>query len=174
MTNRFKFSLFVILLTSLNVCGQDDYYFNASDKGTLYLSAGTNFGLTRDADSEVTVLNIASNLGYFIINSFCVGGTVNLSYSDSEFGSATVWSAGPFARAYFGNSFLGAGLIISHLSGIDDQLAIQAEAGYPVFLTDHIAFEPTVSYLYSLEENGGSAFNLNFGFAFYFAGRPDY
>ena len=171
-------NLFFILLTTLftfqSSWAQDDYYFDHTEQGTLLLNAGTNFGFTRDGDSEITILNLSSDIGYFFVSKFCLGASVSLSITDTDLGNTTFWTAGPFARAYIGNSFFGAGLLITGFTGIDNQFALKAEAGYPVFLSSHIAFEPTLEYLYSLEDEGGSTFGINFGFSFYFAGRPDY
>ena len=173
---RIMITLMIISFSVVNLSSQDDYYFSYTDQGTIFLSAGTNFGLTivRDSVSETTSFDLSSSLGYFFVNNVCVGITGNVLYIDSDGGNTTIWEAGPFARAYIGKSFLGAGLIITHDPGEDEQFAIQAEAGYPVFFTDHISFEPRVTYLYNLEESGTSRFKLNFSFGFYFAGRPDY
>ena len=145
-----------------------------TDQGGWVVGGSTNIDFSstsNDGDSQST-FGIDIKGGYFLMDNLAAG--LNIGYVNvSDVASSSAF--GPFARYYFNGTFYaGAGIDFASVKpdGGDSVSGtwINLEAGYPVFLTDNVAFEPNLSYAIGggdLNEDL-SRFGVNFGFFLYF------
>lgn len=122
-----------------------------------------------DNDSR---FNLNTKAGYFLMDNLAAGLNIGFLSEKDNFSSTLI---GPFARYYFNGTFY-AGLgydIQSFKPDGGDSVSggwLNIEAGYPFFVVDNVAFEPSLRYsLGSGDLNKDSSqFGLNVGVFLYF------
>lgn len=142
-------------------------------KGSVLVGASSNLGFSSTsydgADDNFNVFTLDVKAGYFVIDNLAVGlnfGYNKFSQGDSD-ASTTLF--GLFGRYYVnGKIFVGAGYSSLKLEDSDASNSLPFEVGYAAFITDNIAFEPSINYAIGLGDNESNTFGLNLGFALYF------
>jgi hypothetical protein len=118
---------------------------------------------------NLSILTLDLKAGYFVIDNLALGlsfGYEKYSLDDSE---ESLTSFGLFGRYYVnGKIFVGAGYSSSKFEDSDAANSLPFEVGYAAFITDNIAFEPSISYAIGVGDNESNTFGLNLGFALYF------
>ena len=146
-----------------------------TEQGGWLIGASSNLGFTsqkhKDADDATNTLNFDVKAGYFLMDNLAAGldfGYFNSKTGDAEAGLTNI---GLFARYYFNGTFYaGAGFTSTSVKDGDSGSWINLEAGYPVWMGDNVALEPSLNY----SIGGGdlyedvSSFGLNVGFSLYF------
>jgi len=108
-----------------------------------------------------SVMEADMKFGVFIINNLALGAVVNYTSSQTDYNDpdiensdpSTTTGYGAFARYYIGGvAFVGGSVVMQTTSAWDDYDTkptlniIGAEAGFSLFITDNIAFTPSVAY----------------------------
>ncbi len=177
--------LFVIYPISNNLFAQ-------TEKGTWLLGGSANF--SNEFTNDDFRMNIAPNLGYFVINDLSIGAEVPFSLSRTDnVGSSTLSSSSlgivPSVRYYLNltekikillNAF--GGLRFSRFrsegtpSFSSNRTFIQlgGRSGLAFFLNRHVALETTLNYLHFREAGSRDSFpenliSLNIGLQIHFA-----
>lgn len=152
-----------------------------TDQGSFVFGADSNLSFVSSSidgqDDNVNEFSLDVVAGYFLMDNLAAGllvGFENASQGDySE--SATI--VGPWARYYVGGTFfLGAayGAVSSTVDDGESEFDVSGgllsfEAGYPIFLGDNAAIEPSLNYTtFSGDFDGQSSFGLEVGFNLYF------
>ncbi|MCR4860166.1 MAG: outer membrane beta-barrel protein [Bacteroidales bacterium] len=123
--------------------------------------------------------------GYAIIDDLAIIAGLGMQSGSAEGSKANVIDFFAGARYYvIPNLYAGAKILFANASISDNgdlfdagstkasTLGAELNAGYSIFLSDRFAFEPSVSYLYGINNKIGdlscglSMFSLNFGFLF--------
>ncbi len=127
--------------------------------------------------SRNTTISLTPAAGYFFLNNFAAGGTLNLSYNKIGDEKRTVIGFGPFARYYFGKKelkpFIASEYIFtsnkfdnpnfsSTVNGADFFIG----PGLAAFVNEHIAIETIVGYVNSkvsdVPSDGGVVVRIGF------------
>jgi outer membrane protein len=163
---------FLVMLISLGSFAQ-------IGKGTMLVggSFGLSFTTDKTKNDNVTVTNykessfsLAPDFGYFVIDNFAVGGSLNLSTTTYKYESnaepketITQVALAPFARYYYKNFFgegqfgFGTG---TYKTGNNKTTFNTTQwslaAGYAAFLNDHVAIEPKIGYGSTITKNKDS------------------
>jgi len=154
--------------------------FGQTEKGKFLVGAGTNLnysytelGFESDdsnfkKSSDTSNYNASLSGGYFIENNLLIGTSLNLGYSEVEFGNSDTKTktivVNPFLRYYFGKTttkyFLNAGIgfgntrIESTSFDVDNRLfTYQLGGGASVFIAKNISIDLKLEYSYSSVED---------------------
>ncbi len=129
-----------------------------TEEGTWLTGGATTMSFSStsidNVDDNVNTFSLQGNAGYFLMDDLTVGlilGFSNTSQGDVTFSSTII---GPFGRYYInGTFFVGAGFGIQSAStdSGDSEVdttggSVLLEAGYPIWLNDTFAFEPSLNY----------------------------
>ncbi|MFK7951548.1 MAG: hypothetical protein AB8B73_01780 [Ekhidna sp.] len=153
-----------------------------TEQGAILVGASSNLGFTSTSvdgvDDNASNFNLDARGGYFVIDNLAVGlglGFNNQKQGDNKIGTT---SFGLFGRYYVnGTFFLGAGFdttktTLETAAGSGDVSGsfINFEAGYPVWLGDNAAIEPSLNYSIGGGDanDGTNVFGLAVGFSLYF------
>jgi hypothetical protein len=162
-------------------------------KGTLMINpqllnvAYNSLTLKSDGDIDASQFGLAVAGGYAIQDALYVMGQVgaqSMKYGEDAY-KVSFATLGAGLRYYVGqNFFVGAGLLVNTGKiddGIDDTsttlVGYRAEAGYAIYVTPSIAFEPSVSYGSKIaggkidgaeHKLGYSQFGINLGVSIFF------
>ena len=147
--------------------------YSQTDKGNLIVGGSVSFdigsqevesGGSTTSETDNSILFVNPSFGYFVIDGLAVG--LNLSIQRSHFESdqgsfestSSGFSVGPIVKYYLENGIFGMGTIgfgtgsTEFESGgtenesKDRLFNWQVGAGYAIFLNDHVAIEPMISY----------------------------
>lgn len=153
-----------------------------TEQGGWLIGASTDLSFTSNSfdgvDDNINTFVLDTRVGYFLIDGLAAG--LDLSFTNSTFGDnkSTITAIGPFARYYVdGTFFVGAGYAAASNkfdNGSTDTTTngglLTLELGYPIWLGDNVALEPTLNYGVGsgdlLEDN--TIFALAVGFSLYF------
>jgi opacity protein-like surface antigen len=144
-----------------------------TNKGTVLLGGSSNLGLSflsekfksssgdfQDGD-KITSFNISPQVGYFFINNFVMGLSIDVESLKSKNDNfdfeetSSFFLAGPFARYYMdkfyleGTVGLGSAKSESTFSEGENKNSLTGwslGAGYAVMLSDAVALEPQINY----------------------------
>ncbi len=158
-----------------------------TDKGKIMVGGNMNLRIpTNDGESvQQSYLSLTPNVGFFLADNVALGFGLPVSsnrYLDNRTGYTSRSSSfgfAPFGRYYFGASnikpFLEGRFGIERFrteetgkaNRRDEAVFVGFGAGIALFLNDHVALEPKLSY--DAYNRGGthSAFNFNLGFQVY-------
>lgn len=135
---------------------------------------GGNFALNT---SRNTTISLSPSAGYFFLNNFAAGGTLQLSYNKSGDNKTTVFGFGPFARYYFGKKELKPFIATEYIftSNKFDNPSFTSTVngadffigpGLAAFVNEHVAIETLVGYVNSkvsdVPSDGGIAVRIGF------------
>jgi hypothetical protein len=136
-----------------------------TDQGGFLATGWSSLGFQSEdyGGGSVSSFGLSAKAGYFFMDNLAGGLAIDYFSYDGESASAI----GAFLRYYVGGKFfVGAG----YTALSDDRGGIlPIEAGYPIFITDNIAVEPTLRYDMGMGNSEDySAFGLGVGFTLYF------
>lgn len=152
-----------------------------AEQGNFLISGASSFGFQSTsyegpAENQTDIL-LTTRAGYFVIDNLSAGlllSYFNSSQGDFKSSSSTI---GPWARYYIGGkAFVGAAYGISNSkteSGgsefKSDGSSLLFEAGYPIFLGESAALEPTLNYTTDSSEGNkiSSSIGIGVGFTLY-------
>lgn len=138
-----------------------------TDQGTFAVGGQVSFGFQNSssevddnttADVDINSVNISPSVGFFVIDQFVAGLSLNASRSNSDNGgfetTSTAFSAGPFMKYYLEEGpFFQASMNIGKNRLKNDGFDIDSDifgwtigVGYAVFLNEWISLEPGVTY----------------------------
>ncbi|HOA37083.1 MAG TPA: outer membrane beta-barrel protein [Flavihumibacter sp.] len=136
---------------------------------------GGNFALNTTKNNSA--FNLSPSAGYFFARNFVAGGLFNFAYSKSGDTKTTAYSAGPFARYYFGNSNLKPMVVgefqfgtnstrVSTNKTTDNFNSLLLGGGLAAFVNQHVAIETIAGYgrtkLAGYDGSGGFVFKVGF------------
>ena len=162
------FTTTVALLINLGISAQ-------TEQGRMLIGADSEFSYTMDSEfglrvdgeepdgyeaSDTKISNISAGMrfGYFIVNNLAVGAVLNytsdkIDVDGDDPDPVNTTGYGAFARYYIGGvAFVGGSYAMQTSSTWDDLddkprvSTMAAEAGFSLFLSDNVAFTPSVSY----------------------------
>lgn len=152
-----------------------------TEQGGWLIGASTNLNFTSTSfdgsDNKVNQFDLAFNAGHFVAENLAFG--LNVAYNSLDDGGdkQTTSLVGPFVRYYAnGTFFVGASYVLGttkfESNGFDFTFNgnyLGLEAGYPIWIVDSIAIEPSLNYAIGGGDfDGSSAFGVNIGFGLYF------
>ena len=148
----------VLFITSTNAQNikEGNFYF-----GTRMTGADFSF-------SDKTYVGLSVDGGYFIFDSWAIGGVVGVNHYDSETGFSFLANTSYYfletgMGALFGRFGIGADRELGLTSFIMD-----LTAGYSLFIKENISIEPTAGFLIPFKSGRDVSFNLGVGFSLYF------
>lgn len=170
-----KLLLTISLFVSIGALAQ-------TEKGTWLISGSTDLSYTSTSfdgfSDNVNSFDLTTRAGSFVADNLVLGLDLSISTAKQGDNKSTLTSIGPFFRYYVeGGFFVGAAYSAAtskFKSGtFDDSESgglLAFEAGYPIWLLDNIALEPSLNYGVGSGDlfDGTSAFGLNIGFGLYF------
>ncbi|MDR0667910.1 MAG: hypothetical protein LBF90_04755 [Prevotellaceae bacterium] len=140
----------------------------------LFLNAELS-GLSLGFTPEPFELGLSAGGGYFVIDNLAVRALVGLDIIGGQdgFDGATLFAIGAGARYYLKGFFLEALLLGANTAFNDEgertmELGIQGAVGYSVFLNEHIALEPSITFGTGFSEGSQFSMGLNAAFSVYF------
>lgn len=161
------------------------FTYAQTDEGGWLVGASSDLSFTSTSidgqDGNDSDFSLEAQAGYFIIDNLNVGLLIGFNSSKdggSDFKSSST-VIGPYARYYVGGQFfVGVGYGITSAKfedGDGNTLAdpsggtILLEAGYPIWIVDNVAVEPSLAYgIGTGDFDASSSFGLNIGFNLYF------
>ena len=148
----------LILIMSLNLNAQTE-----QTKKFIKLSSSLNY-TSQTVDflgnkTSTSVFLFDGYFGYFILDNFA--STTSLTILGTSGSTTTSLAIG--GRYYINKFYLGCDI---DMINILDYTAIKLNAGYPIFINDKIAVEPSV--VYSKISDATTSLSLMVGFAMYF------
>jgi len=151
-------SIILILIISLNLKAQTE-----QAKKFIKLSSSLNY-TTQTVDilgdkTSTSAFLFDGYFGYFILDN--LASTTSLTILGTSGASTTSLAIG--GRYYINKFYLGCDI---DMTNILDYTAIRLNTGYPIFLNEEIAIEPSV--VYSKISEATTSLSLMFGFAMYF------
>lgn len=144
-----------------------------AEQGNVLLSGSSNFGFISTSPNgggdNLTNFVLDTRAGYFVIDNLSAGLLVSFVNSSQGDNKQTFTTFGPWARYYVGGQFfLGAAYGFSNSkfesggsSFEGDSNTLSFEAGYPIFLGESAALEPTLNY--STDSSDGNTISSSFG-----------
>lgn len=142
-----------------------------TNQGTFLLGGSSNLGLSFLSDkskfgdgdfndgSKFTSFTLSPEVGYFLINNFAAGLSIDVNSSKNKADNFEATSsfilAGPFARYYFDKFYVGGSVGLgsskseSTFSEGESKSSLtgwSVGAGYALMLTDAVALEPQINY----------------------------
>lgn len=135
-------------------------------EGNFYVGTGltgANFSFSDD-----TFVGVSVDGGYFILDSWAIGGTIGVFHANSETSFSIMANVSYYfletgAGAFFGRVGMGA----DREQGLTS-FAMDLTAGYSIFIKENIAIEPTAGFFIPFKDGRDAAFNLGVGFSLYF------
>ena len=143
--------LLLFLTISLSAQTDQGNKFINLNSSLNYTTQTTDFLGTKTSSS---IFLFDSYVGYFVIDNLAA--TANLTYLSSSGLGTTTLSVG--GRYYVKGFYAGCDLIL-------DDISLKLNAGYPIFITDQIAVEPSISY--SKISESISSLSILAGFSLY-------
>ena len=148
----------LILIMSLNLNAQTE-----QTKKFIKLSSSLNY-TSQTVDflgnkTSTSVFLFDGYFGYFILDNFA--STTSLTILGTSESTTTSLAIG--GRYYINKFYMGCDI---DMTNILDYTAIRLNAGYPIFINDKIAVEPSV--VYSKISDATTSLSLMVGFAMYF------
>ncbi|WP_436517421.1 outer membrane beta-barrel protein [Ekhidna sp. To15] len=153
-----------------------------TEKGGWLIGATSSLGFNSTKFDGVsdrqTSFNIGGLGGYFLMDNLAAG--LNVGYSSAKQGNSKGSSTliGPFARYYVNGTFFVGASFSAASSKFDAGLGetktnftvLAFEAGYPIWIVDNVAIEPSLNYGMSSGDDitNSNSFGLNVGFSLYF------
>jgi hypothetical protein len=158
-----------------------------TERGNIMIGGNMNLRIpTNDGETvQQSYLSLTPNVGFFLADNVALGFGLPISsnrYRDNRTGYTSRSSSfgfAPFGRYYFGASnikpFLEGRFGIEHFKSEetgkagnrDEALFVGFGAGLAMFLNEHVALEPKLSYDAYSRGGTNSAFNINIGFQVY-------
>ena len=169
-----------ILLTTLLLTIFTFITYAQTEQGGWLVGASTKLAFTSTSfdgsDDNVNEFDLTLSAGNFVADNLVLG--LNLSYNSlsDSFDKQTTSLVGPFFRYYAeGTFFLGASYLLGTTKlgsgGTDFTFNgnyLGLEAGYPIWVTENIAIEPSLNYAIGGGDfDGSSALGINIGFGLY-------
>lgn len=152
-----------------------------TEQGGWFIGASTNLSFTSTSfdgsDDSVNEFDVTLSAGTFIADNLVFGLNMNYNSVSDSFDKQTTSLVGPFFRYYAeGTFFLGASYLLGTTKlgsgGTDFTFNgnyLGLEAGYPIWVTENIAIEPSLNYAIGGGDfDGSSALGINIGFGLYF------
>lgn len=131
-----------------------------TDQGNKFINLSSTLNYTSQTidifgtKSSSSIFFFDSYVGYFVVDNLAA--TASLSYlASSGAGSASLSLGG---RYYIQKFYAGCDLTL-------DDISLRFNAGYPIFINDEIAIEPSISY--SKVSESTSSLSMLVGFALY-------
>jgi len=157
-----------------------DGAFSQTEERAIVVGGNSNLSYisnsTTGSDIKTNSFNVGGGVGYFFMDDLSAG--LSLSYTSISSGGASIntLGIGPVLRFYFdGTLFVEGGYILQsqNANAFNGAKANGGQmligAGYAVFLTDNIAFEPSVQYSIGTGDfDRTKNLALKFGFGLYF------
>ena len=154
-----------------------------TDKGGLLVGASSSFGYSSTSYDDPTVRNTTSfdldvRTGYFLMDNLVLG--LNIGYEKEKQGDdeTTTTLVGPFVRYYIiGTFFIGTSYSLASIEEVyaragekTDFRFLAFEAGYPIWIVEKIAIEPSLNYGVASGKDilNSKTFGLSIGFSLYF------
>ena len=132
-----------------------------TDQGSKLINLNSSLNYTTQTTelfgvkTSTSIFILDSYFGYFVLDNLAA--TSNLTYLSSSGSTTTTLSLG--ARYYIKGFYAGCDLVL-------DNISLKINAGYPIFINDEIAIEPSISY--SKISESTSSLSVMAGFAYYF------
>ena len=146
------------LTFTITFCALVCLSFAQTEEGSLLVGASSNLGFTSTSqdgfDENRTEFNFSPAIGYFVADNLSIGVALDLQSSKlGDFKSSST-AIGPFARYYFdGLFYVGAGYGALSVKNENNGGSVTTnggllsfEAGYPIWIVDNIAIEPSLNY----------------------------
>ena len=135
------------------------------DKGTHYVGAGLT-GLGFGYEKGGFAFGLGAEYGYFVADSWMVGGAVSYSYKGGNHGLQVKPN---FRYSFKSNGLnLGCGLQFEHVTTGVNHIQLCPQVGYTFYLNDKVSIEPAVYADFGLNDfkNGTNA-GLKIAFGLY-------
>lgn len=156
--------------------------FAQTEKGMIYLNTqfpigatalqntmnpSANFATTKDVGDA---FGINLNAGYFVIDDLAINAGIGFNYFSPK-GETSISNLdfGVGVRYFIKSMFpVGVNYMYSKQKGDEAINAINLEAGYAWFFTEHVSFEPMVFYAIPFSSGSKSTFGIKLGLGVYF------
>ena len=162
----------ILFFFALNIGAQTQQgkiFVSADSKiaGTIGSTSLKYDGTTVGSSTTSLQFNLSPSVGYFLIDNFVVGLTIDLTTQSLKAGSekqtSTTYAVGPMGRFYIGTSnvkpFVGASFLLgsqsstytpstgSAISSGASGIIVMAGGGIAFYVNDHVAIEGQISYM---------------------------
>ena len=159
----------------------NSFFFNAftqTEKGNFLIGASTNLSFsTLNVDGQEdnsSTFSLGGNTGYFLVDDLAVLLTVGFVSTKQGSFSSTNFRIGPALRYYATQSLFvstGFGYNTSRTesgasTGSFSSTSFGFGAGYALWVSEIIAIEPSISYLFNTSEDSSDFTNLGFDIGF--------
>ena len=154
-----------------------------TDQGGWLIGPSTSLGYTSTSYDDptlnkITNFNLELGAGYFLIDNLAAGVTVGYEKVKEGFDGNTTTFIGPFVRYYVkGTFFVGASYAAASREEVFARAPVKVnfrilafEAGYPIWIVDNIAIEPSLNYGMASGDDiiDSDSLGVNIGFTLYF------
>lgn len=154
-----------------------------TDQGGWLIGASSSLGYSSTSYDDPTVnnttnFNLEVGVGYFLIDNLAAGLNVGYEKVKDGFDGNTTAFFGPFVRYYVnGTFFLGTSFAAASREDIFARAAetikfevLSFEAGYPIWVVENIAIEPSLNYVLATGDDikSNKTFGMGIGINLYF------